>query len=93
MKTVQEKIAIMQAFVDGKKIQFYSHIKEKWVTWDHHNDPSFDWGTCDYRIAEDYELKAYNLYPGFTRSATMLQDNSRKWMRAIINAVKAGEIQ
>lgn len=92
MKTVQEKIAIMQAYVDGKKIETRRLPHNTWELWKTINgDPKFDWVHCDYRIAEDYELKAYNLYPG--HAAPRIADDTRKWMRAIINAVKAGEIQ
>lgn len=86
MKTVQEKIAVMQAFADGKPIEF-SKGDGDWVVV---GRPTWNWHNCDYRIQEDQELKAYNLYLG--HAAPCITDDARKWMRKIINAVKAGEI-
>lgn len=47
MKTTQEMIAVMQAYVDGKKVQF-SHINCN--IWADSPTPSWDWRACDYRI-------------------------------------------
>lgn len=30
MKTIQEQIAVMQAYADGKKIEFYNRLTEQW---------------------------------------------------------------
>lgn len=53
MKTTAEKVAVMQAFIEGKKIQTMSTMNAR------HNrpwadlvatNPTWDWGVCDYRV-------------------------------------------
>jgi hypothetical protein len=47
MKTIAEKIAVMQAFVLGKAIQSTCTITPGWVDC---TDPAWNWGSVDYRI-------------------------------------------
>lgn len=92
MKTLQGKIAVMQAFVDGKDVEVRRIPHQGWVLWSKENgEPKFDWANCDYRVKEDQEMKAYNLWPGGGIGRTISSD-TRQWMRNIINAVKAGDI-
>lgn len=92
MKTVQEKIAVMQAYADGAKLElkWLDRADSKWVDVVAH-EPHFDWRHCDYRIKEDQELKAFNMSLEVCRQNALCTDQ-RQWMRKIINAVKAGEI-
>jgi hypothetical protein len=48
-KTTSEKIAVMQAFLDGKEIESLPRIggTGKWVAWP---EPKWDWDCCDYRV-------------------------------------------
>jgi hypothetical protein len=96
MKTVQEKITVMQAYVDGKTIQIYQPTSSSWEDWRGTSDlraPNFDWGRCNYRIKEDMEQKAQDTFcdtmgyesPGIT-------SRERVAMRALIDAVKRGDI-
>lgn len=92
MKTVQEKIAVMQAYADGQPIETRQRVHMIWTPWSKvHGDPKFDWVSCDYRIIEDQELKAFNMM-WTTSQLNALTPSNREWMRKIINAVKAGEI-
>lgn len=45
----QEKIAVMQAYLDGKAIQFFEECDGKWyhIT----SAPSWNWSLVTYRIA------------------------------------------
>jgi hypothetical protein len=43
----KEAIRIMQAFVDGKEVEWRYRAIEGWDTT---NDPSWDWVACIYRI-------------------------------------------
>lgn len=52
MKTTKEKIAIMQAFEDGKKIELYSKTDNVWYN---ATSPDWNWATCDYRINPEHE--------------------------------------
>ena len=46
MKTVEEQIAVMQAFVRGEQIQILSGGGE----WVDVSDPSFNWASINYRV-------------------------------------------
>ena len=59
MKTIQEKIAIMQAFANGKKIEskatrtsrgFAAPCCSSWVD---SPNPEFNWGYHDYRVKKE----------------------------------------
>lgn len=53
--TTEEKIAVMQAHVDGKRIEW----KNELIEWEilHSKNPNWDWTTCEYRIAEEPKKK------------------------------------
>lgn len=91
----KQKIEVMQAFLDGKPIEVSHSIRGNGLTsgWSllDTNDPKWNWAELDYRIAEDMELKAYNLNEGAIRAHSLMPHN-REWMRSIIDAVKRGEI-
>ena len=59
MKTIEEKIAVMQAFKEGKEIEFAPNSIDKiWVSckgpdWD------WDWSMYDYRIKEEPKKPEY----------------------------------
>jgi hypothetical protein len=48
MTTIQEQIAVMQAFADGKEIEFESAIDHSWYTT---RAPSWNWSYYNYRVA------------------------------------------
>lgn len=50
MKTIEEKIAVMQAFADGKEIEFTPN--SSCGVWTSCKDPNWDWPMYDYRIKE-----------------------------------------
>lgn len=47
MSTIQEKIAVMQAYADGKEIQVRVIGYGEWVR---SVEPTWSWGGCEYRI-------------------------------------------
>lgn len=55
--TTKEKIAVMQAYIDGKTIE-YRDKKEDDV-WCVTHEPLWDWDTNYYRVKPDYELRPY----------------------------------
>lgn len=57
MKTI-EKIRIMQSWMDGKVIQKY--VNGSWVDCEGEEEPSWDWGTCEYRIKTNPTYRPYN---------------------------------
>lgn len=51
MKTTEEKIAIMQAYVDGQHIQYREDFYDReWSDFDEGSYPTWDWSSSDYRI-------------------------------------------
>lgn len=94
IEDTKAKIAVMQAFVDGKQIEYYhSATRDGWqsVTY-----PTWRWHNTNYRVAEDMELKAYKVFtaslPPGVLCPLVLTPAKRNGLREIINAVKAGEI-
>lgn len=49
--TVDEMIAVLQAYKAGKTIQFKPHVKSEWTTID--GEPSWLFPFCDYRIFKE----------------------------------------
>ncbi len=47
IEQTKEAIRIMQAFVDGKEVEWRYRVIEGWDTT---NNPSWDWVACIYRI-------------------------------------------
>lgn len=58
MKTTQEMIKVMQAYADGKKIQYSS----KGVDWTDVIEPSWDWESTNYRVKPEPKPPTYRPY-------------------------------
>lgn len=54
--TIEEKIAVMQAYAKGKKIEIYS---ERLKIWKDIKDPHWDWINSNYRIKEESNYRPY----------------------------------
>ena len=52
MKTTAEMIAVMQAYEDGKVIEYWDNYPP---TWKMATKPSWDWHTTDYRVKPEPE--------------------------------------
>ena len=58
MKTIEERIAVMQAFVDGKDIErFVENISGSFWIFD--LTPSWNWYSFDYRVKEEPKEPKY----------------------------------
>lgn len=57
MKTTEEKIAVMQAYVDGKKIQRTKLTI--YQDWEDHPAPKWNWYYYDYRIKPEPKCRPY----------------------------------
>lgn len=53
MKTTEEKIAIMQAFVEGKIIESSKRGNDNWTRFP--CEPNWNWDDLDYRIKQEPE--------------------------------------
>lgn len=58
--TTEEKIAVMQAYVDGKKIQVKACCVREWR--DCIVAPDWDWVSYDYRVKPEEKYRPYNEY-------------------------------
>ena len=52
MKTIAEMIAVMQAYEDGKEIEYYSEVCSEWKK---ATTPAWNWYTTDYRVKPEPE--------------------------------------
>lgn len=54
--TTEEKMAVMQAFLDGKEIE--SRIPDNGDdSWEVNKHPGWTWGICEYRVKQLPEFK------------------------------------
>jgi len=68
MKTTEQKIAVMQSWVDARRagfpdgtpLEMYSREEPSWQEFPVNGEPQWDWNQNDYRI------KSVNLWPGWT---------------------------
>jgi len=58
MKTLEEKIEVMQGYLDGKIIQ--DNIYGEWTDWACPNPPLFEWTNHDYRIKPENKQVPYD---------------------------------
>ena len=52
----ENAIKVMQAYVDGKQIEFCTKRDKKWELC---GDPLFNWSTFDYRISENPQYRSF----------------------------------
>lgn len=52
MKTTQEKIEVMQAFLQGKQIEISQNGQDNWEKY-RTKEPIWDWHKFDYKIEEE----------------------------------------
>lgn len=60
-KTTAEKIQVMQAYLEGKQIEFmaiYGSDDHEWMICDF--EPYWDWITCDYRVKPELSYEPYS---------------------------------
>ncbi len=62
MKTLEEKIAVMQAFAGGKKVEFLD-ANGKWTPV---SNPTWNWSLGDYRVKHEPRVIWVNEYLGTT---------------------------
>lgn len=73
MKTTKEMIEVMQAYEDGKEIEYYSNLIGGWVLFV--GTPSWSWDKSDYRIKPEPKEPTYRPYESV---AEMLCDYKRR---------------
>lgn len=89
----KRRIKIMQAYVDGAPIQVRTLGDATWHDIEH---IEWNWLGRDYRIKRDQEQKAYEILwraGGSYEHTPVLHAEMRKGLRAVIDAVKRGELE
>lgn len=78
MTTTQEKIKVMQAFVDGKEIEFRNYRKSDWVI---SADPIWNWIDNDYRVKKtEYVVITGTMFHGMrVVEKDQFTNNSSMW--------------
>lgn len=62
----QEKIAVMQAYADGKQIQFRkAETEEEWADLSYTRDPTWNWKNNEYRVEPELKKPSYRPYANF----------------------------
>lgn len=84
----KEKIAVMQAFVDGKEVQRYSN--GTWCTLEQGHSPTWAWDRIEYRIKPKEPEVKYIVVYGKLAAALYngcLEQNSapESWIKAVLN--------
>lgn len=57
--TTKEKIEVMKAYAEGKKIQIRDRGLRVWTDWGLSLEPDWNWGSYDYRIKPDSTYRPY----------------------------------
>lgn len=60
MKTVDEMIAVMTAYKEGKQIEFRGKSTIVSLEWKAVDDPIWDWDSLDYRVKPDPKYVPYD---------------------------------
>lgn len=80
MKTTKEKIAIMQAYEDGKKIEVCGKIENVWYST---TSPDWNWANCDYRIKPEPEYVPFTFKDAEFLIGKAVRHKNNKWVELI----------
>jgi len=58
--TTLEKIEVMKAYAEGKKVQTRDPGSYTWVDWTAEFEPRWNWENMDYRIKPEEKYRPYN---------------------------------
>lgn len=58
--TTKEKIEVMQAYADGKKIQYRRKFCKDWLDWGGEVEPAWNWSDSQYRVKPEEKYRPYN---------------------------------
>lgn len=73
MKTTKEMFEVMQAYADGKKIEYKTKTYDEWRDID---DPAWNWEFADYRVKSEPKYVPYDSVMEFDRHKWVKLKNS-----------------
>ena len=89
MKTIEEKIAVMQAFADGKEIEFTeNYLADK--KWNYTRDPLWNWSGTDYRVKPAHEYVPFTFEDAEQLTGKVVRSKNENWVEMIIWCSNAG---
>lgn len=56
--SIDEQIAVMQAYKEGKRIEYKLKTNDKWCV---NPQPGWNWEVCDYRVKQETEIRPYTV--------------------------------
>ena len=78
MKTTEEMIAVMQAYVDGKELEIFDG-----KVWHHVNIPFWNWKDVDYRVKETPEYVPFTFDDAEFLIGKVVKHKKDKWVELI----------
>lgn len=70
IEDTKAKIAVMQAFVDGKPIEYkYRHDQKD--PWERNDNPGWEWAHIDYRVAPPKPREVFVAFTALGHPATV----------------------
>lgn len=86
-ETTQQKIEVMRAFEEGKKIECKSKGLD-WKEWILPQEPAWNWAECDYRVKEEPKYRPYKnieeLFNDWAEKTHSIPANMEKYVRPLI---------
>ncbi|MCQ2086504.1 MAG: hypothetical protein MJZ37_00310 [Bacilli bacterium] len=87
MSTTKEKITVMTAYEEGKKIECKSRDCN-WAEWILPQEPAWNWAECDYRIKEEPKYRPYKdideLFNDWAEKTHSIPANMEQLVRPLI---------
>ena len=80
MKTIEEKIAVMQAFADGKEIELRLLTDSEYYDC---KNPGWNWGNYDYRVKPEPEYIPFTFEDSEFLIGKIVKSKNRIWVEMI----------
>lgn len=88
MKTTKEMIAVMQAFADGKEIEFYPNFYTNKI-WKDTSNPTWEWHQFDYRVKKAPEYVPFTFEDADFLIGKSVRHKTNNWVELITYCDKA----
>ena len=81
MKTTKEMIAVMQAYEDGKEIEYTN--KNSPMDWLKTKDPLWDWNASDYRVKKATEYVPFTFEDAEHLIGKVIKSKDENWIELL----------
>ena len=83
MKTIEEKIAVMQAYADGKEIEFAPNCFTNKI-WNYTRDPIWNWFENEYRVKPTTEYIPFTFEDSEFLIGKVVKSKDEDWIEMLI---------